>query len=45
MPPGRLVQEHFPKAGPAGWQEMVEALRLMRAHRYLYYESLGAEEP
>jgi hypothetical protein len=45
MPPGRLVQKHFPEVGPAGWQEMVEALRLMRTHRYLYYESLGAEEP
>jgi hypothetical protein len=44
MPPGRLVQKHFPEVGPAGWSEMVEALRLMRAHRYLYYESLGEGE-
>jgi len=44
MAPGPLVRKHFPEVGPGGWQEMVVALRLMRAHRYLYYESLGEEE-
>jgi hypothetical protein len=45
MPSRELVRAHFPEVGPAGWQEMVEALRVMRTHRYLYYESLGEEEP
>jgi hypothetical protein len=45
MAPGQLVRKHFPEVGPAAWPEMVDALRVMRAHRYTYYESLGAEEP
>jgi hypothetical protein len=39
------VQKHFPHYGPGAQAEIVEALRLMRAHGYTYYESLGAEEP
>jgi hypothetical protein len=45
VPAGRLVETHFGEYGPAARAEVVEAVRVMRAHRYTYYESLGAEEP
>src|SRR5262245_13613603 len=44
MSAAELVRKYHPEYGPGAQTKMVEALRLMRAHRYLYYESLGAEE-
>jgi hypothetical protein len=40
-----MVDKHFPRAGDPFRRDMIEAMRLMRAHRYTYYESLGTEAP
>lgn len=39
MPEDQLARTHYPEYGPAGQAEIREAVRLMRAHRYTYYES------
>ena len=40
-----VLDRHYPGAGDPFRREVIEAMRLMRAHRYGYYESLGAEAP
>ncbi|MBO0699916.1 MAG: hypothetical protein J2P46_16075, partial [Zavarzinella sp.] len=39
----QLARTHYPDYGPTGQAEIREAVRLMRAHRYTYYESPGEE--
>jgi hypothetical protein len=41
----QLVDQHYPRAGEPFRHEMIEAMRLMRARQYTYYESLGPEAP
>lgn len=40
-----MVDRHYPRAGDPFRRDMIEAMRLMRARRYTYYESLGPEAP
>jgi hypothetical protein len=39
-----MVDRHYPEMGEPFRSSMIEAMRLMRAHRITYYESLGAED-
>ena len=41
----QMVDRHFPDVADPFRRDLIEALRLMRARRYTYYESLGAEAP
>jgi hypothetical protein len=45
MTADEVVGKHFSKEPPTLQRLMADDLRLMRDHRYLYYESLGREEP
>lgn len=38
-----MADRHYPRVGDPFRRELIEALRLMRDHRYTYYESLGRE--
>lgn len=40
-----MVDQHYPRAGEPFRHEMIEAMRLMRARQYTYYDSLGPEAP
>jgi hypothetical protein len=40
-----VADRHFPRSGEPFRHEVIEAMRLMRAHGYTYYESLGTEGP
>jgi hypothetical protein len=40
-----VLDRHHPGWGDPFRRDAIEAMRLMRAHRYTYYESLGAEAP
>jgi len=41
----QMVDQHYPRAGDPFRGEMIEAMLLMRARQYTYYESLGPEAP
>jgi hypothetical protein len=41
----QIVDRHYPRAGDPFRREMIEAMWLMRARQYTYYESLGPEAP
>jgi hypothetical protein len=43
--PTEMADRYFPRVGDPFRRELIEALRLMRDHRYTYYESLGREGP
>lgn len=45
LTPSELVEKHHPRAGDPFRRDMIEAMRLMREHRYTYYESLRTETP
>jgi hypothetical protein len=40
-----IVNRHFREYHPSARRPIVEAMQLMREHRYAYYESLGRESP
>lgn len=40
-----VVDTHFMDYRGSAQREVIEAMRLMRDHRYAYYESLGREQP
>jgi hypothetical protein len=41
----QMVDQHYPRAGDPFHREMIEAMLLMRARQYTYYDSLGPEAP
>lgn len=40
-----VVRKHFPNEHRALQEQKIDVIRLMRDHRYTYYESLGREQP
>jgi hypothetical protein len=40
-----MARKYFPESSAGFQQQVADALRLMRDHRYAYYESLGRESP
>jgi len=40
-----IVETHFKDYRGSAQREVIEAMHLMRDHRYAYYESLGREQP
>ena len=40
-----MADRYYPRVGNPFRRELIEAMRLMRDHRYTYYESLGREGP
>jgi hypothetical protein len=40
-----MADKHYPGTGDPFRHELMEAMRLMREHRYTYYEALGTEAP
>jgi hypothetical protein len=45
MKADEVIAKYFPEYPPTTRRQMADALRIMHAHRYTYYGSLGREEP